>query len=106
MYDGATMRLAGKVAVVTGGARGVGRALALGLAREGARVLVGDLEPGVAGAAALPAGAGEIVERRLDVTSVVELRAAMDAAVERFGRLDVLVNNAGITRQTPVLEVT
>jgi len=82
-------RFAGKVAIVTGGARGIGGATAARLAVEGAHVLVADLgEP-----AALPKGA---VFLRTDVTDEMQVRAAVAAALEKWGRLDVLVNNAGV----------
>lgn len=82
-------RFAGKVAIVTGGARGIGGATAARLAAEGAQVLVADLgEPG-----SLPDGA---VFLRTDVTDEAQVKAAVDAALSRWGRLDVLVNNAGV----------
>ncbi|MGE3691494.1 MAG: SDR family NAD(P)-dependent oxidoreductase [Novosphingobium sp.] len=82
-------RFAGKVAIVTGGARGIGGASAARLAAEGAQVLVADLgKP-----AALPPGAQFL---QTDVTDGVQVRAAVDTALESWGRLDVLVNNAGI----------
>ena len=91
------MRLEGKVALISGGARGMG-AVEVGLfAREGARVVVGDVleDEGRAVVAGLPEGAGVFV--RLDVTSEDDWRRAVDLAGERFGRLDVLVNNAGVS---------
>ncbi|MCB2076901.1 MAG: glucose 1-dehydrogenase [Novosphingobium sp.] len=82
-------RFEGKVAIVTGGARGIGAAIASRLASEGASVVVFDLNE--------PRSLGGVVEFvRTDVTSSNEVAAAVNAAVERFGRLDILVNNAGI----------
>src|SRR5437016_2573877 len=100
------MRLAGKVAVVTGGGRGIGRAVALGLAREGANVLVGDVRVGQQPWPAPGPGEGRVVERPADVTSVADLAALMQAVVDQFGRLDLLFNNAGVLHVRPVLEVT
>lgn len=95
----ADMRVAGKVALVSGGARGMGAAEVALLAREGARVVVGDVleAEGQAVADAIPGGAGVFV--RLDVTSEDDWQRAVALAVERFGRLDVLVNNAGVSAQ-------
>ncbi|HWK90459.1 MAG TPA: SDR family oxidoreductase, partial [Longimicrobium sp.] len=89
-------RVAGKVALVTGAANGIGAACARMLAAEGARVAVTDVEDdaGRAVAAAIGAAAAYL---RLDVREEDDWCAAMDAVLERFGRLDVLVNNAGIT---------
>jgi 3(or 17)beta-hydroxysteroid dehydrogenase len=91
-------RLAGKVALITGGARGIGAATARLFAREGGRVVLGDvLDPeGRAVEAELVATGSEAAFVRLDVTSEADWERAVAAAASRFGRLDVLVNNAGI----------
>jgi NAD(P)-dependent dehydrogenase (short-subunit alcohol dehydrogenase family) len=86
-------RLEGRVAIVTGAAQGIGRALAEGLAAEGARIVVADLAGAEASAASLPT---ESIGVRVDVSSEEDVAAMTAAAMERFGRIDVLVNNAGI----------
>jgi len=88
-------RVAGKVAIITGAASGMGKADAILLAREGARVVVADLneKDGQAVAAAIGEAA---VFMRLDVTDEDNWKAVIAATVERFGRLDILVNNAGM----------
>jgi 3-oxoacyl-[acyl-carrier protein] reductase len=88
---------AGKTAVVTGGARGIGATLAERLALEGFRVFVVDIEPD--GAARLPEG---VEVRRLDVTDVEAVSELMAAVVAESGAIDLLVNNAGITRAAPL----
>jgi NAD(P)-dependent dehydrogenase (short-subunit alcohol dehydrogenase family) len=112
-----TDALAGKVALVTGGGRGLGRAHALALAQAGAAVLVNDLGGGFKGEGADPTTAGEVVAeieamggRALsDSGNVADwdaARAMVDAAVAAFGRLDIVVNNAGICRFAPTQEMT
>jgi NAD(P)-dependent dehydrogenase (short-subunit alcohol dehydrogenase family) len=93
------MRLADKVALVTGGASGMGRSEATIFAREGARVVVGDLleADGQKVAAEITAAGGQARFVKLDVTSEADWQAAVAAAVASFGKLDVLVNNAGIS---------
>lgn len=86
-------RVAGKVAIVTGGGSGLGRADALALAREGARVMVTDVNEDAARAVAQEIG-GDFA--RHDVRSEQDWQAVMERTVARFGKLDVLVNNAGI----------
>ena len=88
-------RVAGKVAIITGAASGMGKADAILLAREGASVVVADLneKDGQAVAAAIGEAA---VFMRLDVTDEDNWKAVIAATVERFGRLDILVNNAGM----------
>jgi len=92
------MRLAGKVALISGGARGMGEAEARLFAREGARVAIGDIleAEGTAVEADIKAKGGEVLFVKLDVTSETDWQRAVEAAVGRFGRLDILVNNAGI----------
>jgi NAD(P)-dependent dehydrogenase (short-subunit alcohol dehydrogenase family) len=101
-------RLEGKVALITGGARGQGAAHARRLAEEGARVLTGDLldADGEATAAKLRADGLQVDYLHLDVTSPVDWARAVDTATERHGGLDVLVNNAGIIHVNPLLEET
>ena len=94
-------RLDGKVAIVTGAARGIGEVEARRLVAEGARVLLGDVadEPGREVAADLGSAARYV---HLDVTDVESWRAAVGTALDAFGRVDVLVNNAGIIRRGPI----
>jgi len=89
-----TQRLAGRVAVITGGGSGIGLATARRLAAEGARVVIGDVDR-AAGEAAAAEVDGMFV--RVDVTDEAEVDALFDAAVERYGRLDIAFNNAGIS---------
>lgn len=93
--------LSGKVALITGAARGQGLAVARRLACEGCRVLLGDrlAEENAAAAAGIGAAAIPIA---LDVTDPGDWNDAVGIARERFGRLDILVNNAGIVRKTPL----
>ncbi|MBI3628652.1 MAG: glucose 1-dehydrogenase [Candidatus Rokubacteria bacterium] len=97
------MRLAGKVALITGGAHGMGGAEARMFAREGAKVVIGDLleAEGRQVAAAIAAAGGDARFARLDVTSEPDWRAAVATTVDAFGKLDVLVNNAGISGSDP-----
>ena len=93
------MRLQGKVALISGGARGMGAVEAHMFTREGAKVVIGDVleEEGRQTEAAVNEAGGECVFVRLDVTSEDDWAAAIGTAVSRFGKLDILVNNAGIS---------
>jgi NAD(P)-dependent dehydrogenase (short-subunit alcohol dehydrogenase family) len=93
--------LSGKVAVVTGGGRGIGKALALALTREGVRVAIGDVDRESAEAAAAELG-GDAVGLHLDVTDLPGFTAFLDEVERRLGPIDVLVNNAGIMPVTPL----
>ncbi len=90
------MRFQGQVAVITGGSRGIGGAVAQRLASEGAKVAIWDLRGAEQAAAELPDGLGVAV----DVSDEASVQAAADATYARFGRIDVLVTAAGITGQT------
>jgi meso-butanediol dehydrogenase/(S,S)-butanediol dehydrogenase/diacetyl reductase len=101
-------RLNGCVALVTGSGRGIGKAMALAYAREGASVVAVDVEEAAARAAAeeirqLGAQADAL---RIDLRGPEQCTTMVARAVERFGRLDVLVNNAGVVRVRPLLELT
>ena len=92
------MRLSGKVALITGGARGMGAEEARLFAREGAKVVLGDVleDEGRRTEEQIVEAGGEALFVRLDVTSEDDWRHAIETTVGRFGRLDVLVNNAGV----------
>lgn len=94
------MLLENRVAVITGGARGIGGATALAFAREGAKVVIGDMlaDEAEKTLATIRANGGEAVFVRTDVTKSADCAALMKAAVDRFGKLDVLLCSAGILR--------
>jgi 3-oxoacyl-[acyl-carrier protein] reductase len=99
-------RLTDKVALITGGAGGIGLATAQRFAAEGAALLLWDLSPeGDAVAAGLAEGGAQVAYDRVDVTDEAAVGAAVERAVARFGRIDVLVNNAGITRDSQLVKV-
>ena len=102
------MRLAGKVAIITGAARGQGAAEAELFAREGASIVFGDIleDDGRAVEARITESGGSATFVRLDVTSEADWAAAVATTVDRYGRLDVLVNNAGLLTLTSTEEVT
>jgi 2-dehydro-3-deoxy-D-gluconate 5-dehydrogenase len=100
--------LQGKAAIVTGGAMGIGAAIAERLAEAGAAVLIADVNEEAARRTAARIGetGGRAVAFRTDMSQVGDIRAMVAAAIERFGRLDVLVNNAGIFPFTLALEMS
>jgi acetoin reductase-like protein len=99
------MKLKDKVAIVTGGARGIGAAICRRYADEGARVAVADLLEGEANALAAEIGRGAFGVR-LDVAQRSSIDAAVAKVVDQAGGIDVLVNNAGIFEMAPILEIT
>jgi len=101
--------LAGKTALVTGAARGIGRAMALALAREGARVAVVDLAATLAESdtvATIADGGGEAFAVVTDVSDETQVLALFEEALPRLGRLDILINDAGLMLERPLLETT
>jgi len=87
------MRLKDKVAIITGGGRGIGRDIALAYAKEGAKVVVAEVDPATAAATAKDAGNGAMGVA-MDVSKKDDIARTVDAAVKAFGRIDILVNNA------------
>jgi glucose 1-dehydrogenase len=103
------MSLQGKVAIVTGGNSGIGMAIALGLAKAGANIVIDYIAHPEATEALEKqiAGLGEAaIGVEADVSKVADLQRLVDAAVKRFGRVDVMVNNAGVETRTSVLDTT
>jgi NAD(P)-dependent dehydrogenase (short-subunit alcohol dehydrogenase family) len=90
------MRLKDRVAIVTGAARGIGQTYCLALAREGARVVAADILPCAATVAQVQEAGGEAVELTVDVANSQSTQAMAAQTVQRFGRIDILVNNAAI----------
>ncbi len=102
------MRLENKVALISGGARGMGAVEAKMFVQEGAKVVIGDVldEDGKQTEAEINEAGGECVFVHLDVTDETAWQDAVSAAVDRFGKLDILVNNAGIARINNVEDTT
>jgi NAD(P)-dependent dehydrogenase (short-subunit alcohol dehydrogenase family) len=102
------MTLSGKVAIVTGGARGVGKGVAAAFVKAGASVLIvdRDAELGRSTEAELSIGGGQAVFLPFDLSRHRELQDIVDAAIGRFGRLDTLVNVAQAAQLLPIAELT
>jgi 3-oxoacyl-[acyl-carrier protein] reductase len=101
--------LSGRVAIVTGSARNIGRAIALALARAGAAVVVTTLQSADAAedtAQEIRAGGGRAIVKLADIREPAQARALVAAAVEAFGRLDILVNNAAVRHETDLATVS
>ena len=102
------MRLQSRVSIITGAARGIGRETALLFAREGASVVLADVddERGAETAREIEAAGGKALYVHADVSLAVQARALAAAAKERFGRIDILINNAGITRDATLAKMS
>ncbi|MBV8965241.1 MAG: SDR family NAD(P)-dependent oxidoreductase, partial [Mycobacteriaceae bacterium] len=99
--------LGGQTAVITGGAQGLGFAIAERFVAEGARVVIGDLDLDATEAAAGRLGGRDAaVAVRCDVTRAADVETLVSTAVEGFGDLDIMVNNAGITRDATMRKMT
>lgn len=104
----ASSRLAGRVAIVTGGANGIGRATALRFAQEGAAVIIADLdsEHGAATASAIEEEGGAALYVETDVARPHDAQVLAETTQTRFGQIDILVNNAGCTRDATLQKMT
>jgi len=98
-----------KVAIVTGGNSGIGRAIAVELAREGAALVINYVRDPAAAEALkqeIGQGGGRAITVQADVTQLADIQRLIDQAVQAFGRLDIMVNNAGIETRTSLLDTT
>src|SRR5687768_1867728 len=102
MYKG--LDVSGMVALVTGGTSGIGRAIALGFAQAGAKVVAGSTNADKVAAIAKELGPGHHAVQ-LDVSNEASVRAAMESAKAKFGRIDTVINAAGVIAKKPSLEV-
>lgn len=101
-------RLENKIALITGGAAGIGKVTAQRFAREGARVIIWDLneEKGAAAAREIEAGGATALFMKVNTSQFEEVERAAKQVAERFGRIDILINNAGITRDASLRKMT
>ncbi|NLY30328.1 MAG: SDR family NAD(P)-dependent oxidoreductase, partial [Firmicutes bacterium] len=92
------MGLANKVAIVTGGGRGIGQAIALRLAQEGAKVAICDVQNSEETAARIQELGGAALALKVDITVESQVKEAVETILSQWGTIDILVNNAGIAR--------
>lgn len=99
--------LKGKTAIITGSGRGIGRAIALAMAEQGANIVVNDVNMESAGevVAEIEAMGRQAIAVKADVTSEEQIKEMIETCINRFGKLDILVNNAGIIQTVPVTEI-
>src|SRR6187402_319385 len=103
------MSLKGKVAIVTGGNSGIGKAIALELARQGANIVIDYIahpEATEEEEVQIRAMGDQVIGVKADVSNVEDLQMLIDETVKAFGRVDVMVNNAGVETRTSVLDTT
>ena len=102
------MRLENRVAIVTGGGQGIGRAVCLRFAKEGAAVAVADIAFDAARnmAAEIETAGGKALPIEVNVTDKESVKAMVNACLDKFGKLDILINNAGINRDTFIIRMT
>ena len=102
------MQLENKVAIITGAASGMGKAMAKGYAKEGASVVIADLDADAATAVAesINNDGGNAIAIKYDVTNIQQSRDLVDSTVDKYGQLDILVNNAGVVVVSPIEDVT
>jgi len=101
------MQLKGRVAIITGAGRGIGRETALLFSREGAKIVVCDvLDEGEQVAEEISQNGGEATFVETDVTGREQVRRMVDTVIERFGQIDILINNAGVLRDAQLLKLT
>ena len=102
------MRLDGKVSLITGSARGIGRAIALAFAKEGAHIVVADVNLAEAEKTAkdIEALGGKTLALAMDVTDFTKTEEALNKILDKFGKVDILVNNAGITKDNLLLRMS
>src|SRR4030042_404536 len=101
------MRLKDKVALITGGARGIGRSIALLFAKEGADIVVGDvnIQEAEKTCADIEALGRKSLALSMDVTDYTKVQEAINKILDKFGKVDILVNNAGITKDQLLLRM-
>ena len=104
---GSPLRLDGEVVVVTGGARGIGRAICETFVRQGATAVIADIDEAQAAktVAEIMAAGGTAEARTLDVTDEAQIEAVMEGIASDHGRIDVMVANAGVTARLPATEL-
>lgn len=102
------MRLKDKVAIITGGARGIGKAAAELFVKEGSKVAIWDMleAEGVQLAESLKTKGGEAIFQKVNVTDAQAVEAAVRHVAEHFGKIDILINNAGITRDKTLAKMS
>ena len=100
------MKLRDKIAIVTGGARGIGRACALALAKEGAHICITDIIPLEETVKEIKALGGQAIGIKTDVSNKESVLSMVAQVIEKFGKIDILVNNAGTCQRVPLEELT